>query len=39
MIANYTSLFVAGHKYMIQSSNCPGECYFNPTGGVHYIDI
>jgi hypothetical protein len=39
MIANYPGLFATGHADIINNSNCPGECWFNPKGGVHYIDI
>lgn len=39
MIANYPGLFATGHADIINNSHCPGECWFNPTGGVNYIDI
>ncbi|MBX2953339.1 MAG: hypothetical protein KF870_12600 [Leadbetterella sp.] len=43
MIANYpgTNYFGAtGHADILESGTCPdNRCYFNPKGGVYYIDV
>ena len=39
MIANYPALFATGHADIINDTDCPGNCWFNPPGGVYTIDI
>ena len=39
MIANYPALFATGHADIMNNGNCPGNCFYNPNGGVYYIDF